>query len=135
MDSKNGTVDLSFSLFFEDTADSETDAADPDKIHADVGAAYDDQDAESCSYDTRDNTLGFTKAVDCDDQDSGDSIGIDGDDHQELSTSSCKMRFSDVTSRYLSKDKGEEETKVDKIDVDEMEDRVFWETCMEVGYP
>ncbi|KAM3755372.1 hypothetical protein ACB098_02G035900 [Castanea mollissima] len=110
MDSKNG-VDVSSSLFFEDTADSETDAGDPNNIHADVGAAYDDQDAESCSYDTRDNTLGFTKAVDCDDQD------------------------SEVTSRCVSKKEGEEETKVDKIDVDEMEDRVFWETCMEGGYP
>ena len=141
MDSKNGVVgvDASSSLLFEDSGDSETDA----EIHADDVATdiFDDQDAESCSCDTCDDDKhGFTdhQFLDCDDQDSGNSSGINhgDDDHHEPSTSGCnQLWLSDENSGCLSRKEGEEETKVDKIDVDEMEDRLFWETCMEVGYP
>lgn len=142
-------VDVSPSLLFEDIADSDQTDAGANKIHAgDAIAGRDDQDAESCSCDASDDgTPGFDdhEVLDCDEQDSGASNGSDhGDDHYEQSTSSC---FSDVDLGCLSREKGEDEEKniveINKDDPsekteiikDEMEDRLFWETCMAVGYP
>jgi len=147
-------VDVSPSLLFEDIADSDqTDAGADHKTHAgDAIAGRDDQDAESCSCDASDGTPGFDdhdEVLDCDEQDSGASNGSDhGDDHYVQSTSSC---FSDVALGCLSREEGEdhEETNIGEISKgdpseksqktemikDEMEDRLFWETCMAVGYP
>ncbi|KAG6668211.1 hypothetical protein I3843_01G146000 [Carya illinoinensis] len=144
----NKGVDVSYnSLLLEDTADSHDTEAVPDlKTHAaEVAIAGDDddlQDAESCSCDcTSDyNKRGFSKVDvdDCDDQDSdgGSNFGNDGDDHCEKSADSfCEIRSTSDVALECNFSK-EEEKKIGEFNnMDEMEDRLFWETCMAEGYP
>ena len=147
-------MDVSPCLLFEDIADSETDAAGPDhKIHADDDA-HDDQDAESCSRGEAcddHHTPGFDEALDCDEKDSGASSGGDaGDDHHQCGRpcASCCLSSDHVALGCLPREEGEGEeeanmgeinkddpSKKKEINKDEMEDGLFWETCMAVGYP
>lgn len=136
-------MDVSLSLLFEDIADSETDAGPDHKIHADDAIAGDD--AESCSCEASYTPAGFGdhQVLDhCDEQDSGASInGSDGDDIDHYEPIN-----KDVALECSSREEGGEETnmgeinkddpsKTKEINKDEMEDRLFWETCMAVGYP
>lgn len=139
---KNEVMDVSPFLLVEGSADSEADYGLL-KLCLDVTIACDDDDAESCSCDTSDILDFHETNVECDDQDYGDFN--DGDknihDHQDPSWSSCKMWLRDGAAwEFMSTEEGEEESKVginlsNREVMDEMEDRLFWETCMAAGYP
>lgn len=147
MDWKKG-VDVSPCFLVEGTADSETDAG-PAKIHIDVAVAVagdGPQDAESCILDASD-ILGLTEPeiLESDDHDQESKCSSQGrgngstvrDNQQEPSTSGfCERLLSeDVSLGCLSGEEGEEEKKIGETKVDDMEDRDFWEACIEVGYP
>ncbi|KAJ0034114.1 hypothetical protein Pint_25007 [Pistacia integerrima] len=97
----------------------------------------DKDDAESCSCDISEMQGSVDEAFDYD-------FGEDDSEFSELmrgevSCNSCKMWLSDSLG-YLSKEQGEEESSSTSFYLsrqmkDEMEDRLFWETCMAVGYP
>ncbi|KAK9289209.1 hypothetical protein L1049_017683 [Liquidambar formosana] len=131
-------VDVSPFFLVEDSGDSEADF-DPQKTCHDVDIAGID-DAESCSSDSS-YTL---EKNDVDEQDysaSNDGEGDCGHDYKEPSCrSSRKKLLSDDASECISTEEGEdEETRVGVCEsrevMDEMEDSLFWETCLAVGYP
>ncbi|GKU85574.1 hypothetical protein SLEP1_g229 [Rubroshorea leprosula] len=131
MENKNGFVDVSCFLLVEDSGDSEADyepviAGDEDGDDGDEG-----DDAESCCYNVREIQM-----VDDFDQEAVEWV----DYHQELNSRdepswrSCKMWCIDAAEQ------GEEGATFDvngrsREVMDGMEDRLFWETCMAVGYP
>ncbi|GMI70346.1 hypothetical protein HRI_000703900 [Hibiscus trionum] len=111
-DKKNGVLDVSSFFLVEDSGDSELDRG---PSMAAVAGADDEDDAESCSCN--------------------DTIKIEGS-------------FDDFYEVIHDDDKDEEhQNYVGSIDeaigsynicrevMDGMEDRLFWETCMAIGYP
>ncbi|KAK2646616.1 hypothetical protein Ddye_021811 [Dipteronia dyeriana] len=149
----NGGVDVSSFLLVEESADSEADFPTWEMCR-DIAAATGgvEDDAESCSCDTATQTLVHRDQggldghevsdydVD-DDQDNFSDCDDDDDDDDELclsSTRCCKLWLGS----YMSTEKGGEEESSCRVgfkrkvrDDDEIEDMVFWETCMAVGYP
>ncbi|KAL5782395.1 hypothetical protein ACOSP7_007424 [Xanthoceras sorbifolium] len=136
-------VDVSSFLLVEESADSDADFLTCMEMYRATAAGREDDDAESCigEYTSETHHLkdgGDDQVFDCDDVDDQDFFSDcddDDDDDVELSWSTtCKLWLG-----YMSTEEGEEEessrvgfkTKVK----DDMEDRVFWETCMAVGYP
>ena len=143
-----GVVDVSSFLLVEESADSEADFPTWEMCR-DIAAAMGggEDDAESCSCDTATQTLvhhdqGGLDGHEVSDYDvDDDQDNFSDDDDGELccsSTRCCKLWLG-----YMSTEKGggEEESscrvgfKRKVRDDDEMDDRVFWETCMAVGYP
>ncbi|KAI9114838.1 hypothetical protein K1719_013851 [Acacia pycnantha] len=135
-------VDVSSWLLMEDSADSEADSGSFSLYHGTATiAGYDDDDAESCNYDT-DGKYGVHE----DDQNSGE-FSCHEDNMDELDSQSSMIWQSDATSECFSALPVEDEQEKMKIEVDqkemkiggvkfrELEDRLFWETCMAVGYP
>ena len=126
------------SLFlWEDTADSEVDRllSHPHQL----GSAVDDQeDARSCSCD---DYATDQSAVDFRDDGDGDedrAVGSTGDDTQ--SSHLNETRPCRATLEYSSEEDEEEEEESNNNvgtirDMNEMEDKLFWDTCMEGGYP
>jgi hypothetical protein len=135
MDNKKRPVlDVSSFLLVEGSADSEAEYGLL-KLYLDVtiacaaaaAAAADDDDAESCSCDTTDRIHGFSETFEV-------------DDHREPSWSGCKMFLKDAALDCMIIEEGDqEESKVDinlsREVMDAMEDRLFWETCIALGYP
>ncbi|WRX21414.1 hypothetical protein QQP08_013901 [Theobroma cacao] len=136
MDNKNGIVDVTCFLLVEDSGDSELDC-EPiiQQCHnMDVGIAADEDDAESCSCDTSERLDDCYEVLQLD----GDQDFSDWDEPAD-GWSSCEMWSIDEALGYASAEEGEEEPRFD-INLcgevmDGMEDRLFWETCMAVGYP
>ncbi|KAJ6719818.1 GLUTAMIC ACID-RICH PROTEIN-LIKE [Salix purpurea] len=139
MENKKRSVldDVSSFLLVEGSADSEAEYGIL-KLYLDVTAACDeaddddddDDDAESCSCDAADCVHGFDETFE-----------VDHDDHREPSWSTGRRMFlKDAALDCMIMDEGgEEESKAD-IDLtrevmDAMEDRLFWETCIALGYP
>ncbi|KAF9673301.1 hypothetical protein SADUNF_Sadunf10G0009900 [Salix dunnii] len=124
--------DVSSFLLVEGSADSEAEYGIL-KLYLDVTVACDaadDDDAESCSCDTADCVHGFDETFE-----------VDHDYHREPSWSTGRRTFlKDAALDCMIIDEGgEEESKAD-IDLtrevmDAMEDRLFWETCIALGYP
>nr|KYP62830.1 hypothetical protein KK1_017385 [Cajanus cajan] len=123
-------MDVSSWLLIEDSADSEGDSGFsslcPCNIVANIG--HNEDDAESCTCDTA-GTCGLYE---------------DGEGHEDemMSGSDCSsstMWISDATlaiecsSPLVDEDEGK--TRIVKVDVNDVEDKIFWEICMEVGYP
>ncbi|KAK7264576.1 hypothetical protein RJT34_32185 [Clitoria ternatea] len=114
----NSTRDVSPSLLLiEDSADSEEDSATP------VGNnSEDDDDAEStCNCDTANMVEGDETHQDdklrCGDEDGGNStMWMSVEPLEEVEE--AERRVGEV-----------------KVNVNQLEDRLFWETCMAVGYP
>ncbi|KAF7837169.1 hypothetical protein G2W53_005651 [Senna tora] len=103
----NGTVDVSSWLLMEDSADSEADSGFL-SLYPSTAAivGHNEDDAESCNYDT-DDIYGLSEVGD----------GHEDDGHVDI--------FSVE----------QEEMNMGEVNVHELEDRLFWETCMAVGYP
>ena len=141
-------VDVSLWLHMEDSADSEADSSFPSLYPSTaIIADYDEDDAESCNYDI-DGIYGLSEDGDSceDDQDSGE-FSCDEDYIDGLDSQSSMIWQSGDTSECFSPLPVEDEQEEMKIEVDqeatktggvnfrELEDRLFWETCMAVGYP
>ncbi|KAJ0093968.1 hypothetical protein Patl1_25547 [Pistacia atlantica] len=133
MDIEN-VVDVSSFLLVEETADNFLNCQ---MFHSMV-ITVDEDDAESCSCDTSEMQASVHEVFDYDIDEADCEFGEV--DESERSCSSCKMWLSADGSGYLSKEQGEAESIWVDINLsrqvkDEMEDRLFWETCMAVGYP
>lgn len=126
-------------LFFEATGDSEL-AKDSD---INLGNIQDSDDAESCSYDSAADhlvVLDFQEDNECNKDDFSDDTDHDAEfnsyEHQwcgqmmVLSKAEEEEGEGEVESRRAGN------RNVDILMVDEMEkNRIFWETCLQVGYP
>ncbi|OMO98382.1 hypothetical protein COLO4_13956 [Corchorus olitorius] len=144
MDNKNGSmVDVSCFLLVEDSGDSELERQGNMDIIATMAADnyHDEGDAESCSCDTSERLDDFyDELVQLDDHhDQGfkdckllDPIAADG-------WSSCSKIWSidEALGSTLSVDDQEQSFGINlcREVMDGMEDRLFWETCIAVGYP
>ncbi|XWS08664.1 hypothetical protein CRYUN_Cryun40dG0020800 [Craigia yunnanensis] len=141
MDNKNEIVDVSCFLLVEDSGDSELDCGPINQCNQSMdiasAAAGDEDDAESCSCDTTTERLDdFYEVI----------LQLDEDqdfiDCNEPATgwSSCNMWSIDEALGYISAEEAEDQEPRFGINLcrevmDGMEDRLFWETCMAVGYP
>ncbi|XVE82024.1 hypothetical protein DITRI_Ditri15bG0113700 [Diplodiscus trichospermus] len=150
MDNKNiEMVDVSCFLLVEASGDSELDCGPINKqcdqsmdiASAATAAAADEDDAESCSCDTITDRLDdFYEVILQLDE---DQDFIDCNDHHDIGwSSSCNMWSLDEALGYISAEEAAEDGEEPRFGVnlcrevmDGMEDRVFWETCMAVGYP
>ncbi|KDP40038.1 hypothetical protein JCGZ_02036 [Jatropha curcas] len=128
MDKKNELVDLSSFLLVEGSADSEgllklCEDVNMDCDYGEEEEEEDDDDAESCSCDT--TTL--LEVCCCSEFDEADKDCSDGQE-----PSSCRWMLE-----FTCDKEGEEEVSksVSKEVMDQMEDTLFWETCLAVGYP
>ncbi|KAE8691903.1 Detected protein of unknown function [Hibiscus syriacus] len=119
MDHENGLVDVSPFFLFEHSGDSELDSeSSSDITMATAVIGGDEDDAESCSCDM----IGTERLDDfyevilrlLDDEEE-ESIGCDDEDRIKEEPGSG----IDLCGEGM----------------DRMEDRLFWETCMAVGYP
>lgn len=132
-------VDVSSWLLIEDSADSEADSGFFSLYPSRAAIAGDDEDdAESCNCDT-DGVYGLSKVGDGheDDQEVDEISGFE-DDSNESDSGSSTMWLSDATLECLSPlpvEDEQQEMKMGEVNVHELEDRLFWETCMAVGYP
>lgn len=141
-------LDMSNFVLLEDTADSHETKVVPDleahAAEAAIAGDHDDDDLQdtesSCCCGTA-SDYKLSKVVDChDDQDSNgvSNFGNDEDDdeHHEKSTNSCCETSMSEDVALECNFSEEEERKIGKFNnMDEMEDRLFWETCMAEGYP
>lgn len=161
---RNGKIENSHFLLFEASGDSEvadsnnigdhTELANSNNILGDTEG----YDAESCSceYPSDDHMLDSHEFNDCDhEHDDDDKDFGDSTDHEDEYCDDCKPRLTD-RMMGLSRGpfaatamEGEEEEEVEsrfcvngsvdmlvRDDIDEMEkNRLFWETCLQVGYP
>ncbi|KAJ1427259.1 hypothetical protein SESBI_09924 [Sesbania bispinosa] len=122
-------MDVSSWLLIEVSADSEEDSAFFPLCLSSI-AGNNEDDAESCNCDTA-SICGLPKDGACheDDQGFGESCGVSYVSDCSNSTMSMWMSIATLED--------EVETKIGKVNnnVKEMEDRLFWETCMAVGYP
>ncbi|KAJ1395168.1 hypothetical protein SESBI_33539 [Sesbania bispinosa] len=127
-------MDVSSWLLIEVSADSEVDSAFFPLCLSSIAAntGNNEDDTESCNCDTA-SICGLPKDGACheDDQGFGESCG-DEDVSYVSDCSNSTMWMSIATLE------DEVETKIGKVNINnvkEMEDRLFWETCMAVGYP
>ncbi|KAL3727473.1 hypothetical protein ACJRO7_032235 [Eucalyptus globulus] len=124
----------------EDTADSEADSVRPE-VSATFGSGDDgdDGDAESCSCDG--SEVSGSRADVRNDRDTSDQW-------KDPCQRSSVVWTSDPEDGHLLLDVDEEEESwvdsggtgsgggdLSKEEMDAMEDKVFWETCMAIGYP
>ncbi|KAK8623847.1 hypothetical protein V6N13_065210 [Hibiscus sabdariffa] len=130
MDDKNGLVDVSRFFLVEHSGDSELvseSSMDITTATVAAGGGVDDNDAESCSCDAisterlDDFYEVILRLLDDDDDD-------DGDGDEDLIDCNEEGRDRDGEEPGLGIDLCREV-------MDGMEDRLFWETCMAVGYP
>ncbi|KAJ1428829.1 hypothetical protein SESBI_08939 [Sesbania bispinosa] len=135
-------MDVSSLLLIEDSADSEGDSGFfslyPSSIAANIGHIEDD--AESCTCDTAAICSLFKggEGHEDDQGSSGEFCGC-GDNRNGSDCSSSTMWLSDTaleiecSSPFLVDD--EEETRMVKVNVNDVDDKLFWEICIAVGYP
>ncbi|XVF38618.1 hypothetical protein REPUB_Repub20aG0117900 [Reevesia pubescens] len=131
MENKNGIVDVSCFLLVEDSGDSEQCQS------MEIAAAADDHedDAESCSFDTisTERLDDFYEVIlqldDIEDQDL-----IDCNEAATGCWSGCNMCSIDEALEAEDQEPRFGLNLSTEV-MDGMEDRVFWETCMAVGYP
>lgn len=122
-------VDISSWLLIEDSADSEEDSGIFSLYPSTAFiSGHNEDDAESCNYDT-DGKCGLSEFDDDHDF---------GDDNIESDSGDSIMWLPSTTLECFSslpvKDE-DDEMKMGEVNVHDLEDRLFWEVCMEVGYP
>ncbi|TKY72030.1 hypothetical protein E2542_SST00764 [Spatholobus suberectus] len=135
--------DVSSWLLIEDSADSEGDSGFftlyPCNIVANIG--HNEDDAESCTCDTAGVCGLFEDGEDHEDEKGCGEFCGDEDEgcDSEWSSSTVWLSESDAaleiecSSPLVVEDEGE--TRIVKVNVNDVEDKIFWETCMAVGYP
>ena len=134
MDWKKNSIDMSSFLLLEDSADSEVDCFASHSINPDRIAAAKDEDAESCSCDCEEHVTYEVFECRVEEEEKKEDGGGGGDEEDDdddddgcwESWRSCKMGLPNAG---LAEE--EEESKV----IADMDDKLFWETCMAVGYP
>lgn len=116
-------LDISCFFLMEDSGDSELDfksSMDITRV-TEAGSGGDEDDAESCSCDTIDTVRlddfyqAILKFLDDDDGDDQDWMDCKDDEHGDGRPGLGMDLCGEV--------------------MDGMEDRLFWETCMAVGFP
>ncbi|KAI4345503.1 hypothetical protein L6164_012619 [Bauhinia variegata] len=128
------TVDVSSWLLFEDSADSEADSGFS-TLHLSIAAVADadEDDAESCISD-KDGIYDLPMVADSHEDDQEVEFSSDEDDRNFCSST---VWLSDAALGCICplalEDEGE--TKMTEVNINELEDRLFWETCIAVGYP
>lgn len=141
----NGFLDMSSFLLVEGTADSEADYGILKICHEHVNMTYDEDDAESCSCEYTsgsDHTLlGSDQEVLCLDHehevDEHSSEHNDADYEGKQRRKGYKMWLRDNANLMAADDEAESKDgiNINREVMDQMEDWLFWETCMAVGYP
>ncbi|KAL2339093.1 hypothetical protein Fmac_013539 [Flemingia macrophylla] len=107
-------MDLSALLLIEDSADSEEDYVLLTVCPNSIAITYaNEDDAESCCCDTT-STCGLSE---------------DDEGHED------DKEFAEFGSNEVAVLEDEAETRVGEVIANELEDRLFWESCMAVGYP
>lgn len=107
-------IDVSSWLVVEDSADSEGDIGFFSLVYQVVS---NEDDAESCTCDTA-GSCGLSEDVE-----GGEDEMWQSDTWLETECSSPLVVEDEVETRIL------------KVNVNDVEDKIFWETCMAVGYP
>lgn len=131
-------MDISSLLLIEDSADSEGDTGFFSLCPSTIAAnniGHNEDDAESCTCDTA-GVCSLFKGGEGheDDQGSGEFCGGEDDNYGSdfsmwLSEEALEMECS---SPFVEDEVG---TRTGKVNVNEVEDKLFWEICMAVGYP
>lgn len=136
-------LDFSSLWLIEDSADSEGD--DPAGLFrrypSNIGHKEED-DAESCTCECDTSGIGNNLLKEDDRQGCGEFCG-DGDEGYGLNCSCSTMwNMSDAalevaqcSSPNFLVDDDDEVTRMVKVNVDDVDDKLFWEICMAVGYP
>ncbi|MED6121677.1 hypothetical protein PIB30_032445 [Stylosanthes scabra] len=110
----NMMMDMSPLLLIEDTADSEGDTTGFFITHCpDAEEATNNDDAESCTSDNND---------------------YNNCSHMWISSEEMKCSTSSPDDFLVDED-DDEEVESNKVDVNEVEDKLFWEICIAMGYP
>lgn len=113
---------LSF-LFLEDSADSDDDFTTLIRKNRE---GYAEDDAESCSCEKSDGHDLLSE--DIEDRNGGNRLN-------DLVGVSCWRNCGHMGMSPYVVEEGEEVSKINETNTEEMVDRIFWETCMAVGYP
>ncbi|KAL2341181.1 hypothetical protein Fmac_009121 [Flemingia macrophylla] len=133
-------MDVSPWLLIEDSADSEGDSVFfspcPGNLVANI--CHHEDDAESCTCETTGIFDIFEDGEGHDEKGSGEFCG---DENESCGSdwNSSTMWSSDTavgiecSSPLVVED--EVETRIAKVNVNDVEDKMFWEICMAVGYP
>ncbi|KAK7363640.1 hypothetical protein VNO77_05790 [Canavalia gladiata] len=116
------SMDVSPLLLIEDSADSEDDSGFFTLCPSSIIGENED-DAESCNCDTA-STCGIPKDGEGHEDDQGFEESYDDEDGGNSNMWMSVAAFED-----------EAETRIGEVNVNGSEDRLFWETCMAVGYP
>ncbi|GAU37714.1 hypothetical protein TSUD_382070 [Trifolium subterraneum] len=114
-------MDISCSslLLIEDSADSEGDSLGFFTLYHATNIGHKEDDAESCTYE-HDIDDGICSLIKEDEDDKGsDEFCCDGE----------------WFSSPLLDDDDDEETRMVNVNLNDVDDKLFWEICMEVGYP
>jgi hypothetical protein len=113
-------MDISCSslLLIEDSADSEGDSVGFFTLYHAANIGHKEDDAESCTYEH--DIDGICSLIKEDEDDKGsDEFFCDGE----------------CSSSPLLDDDDYEETRMVNVNLNDVDDKLFWEICMEVGYP
>lgn len=133
----NNGMDVSSWLLIEDSADSEGDSGFfslcPCKIVANIGQNEDD--AESCTCDTAGMCGLFEDGEGHEDEKGCGEFCGDEDESCDSDWSMSDAVLEIECSSPLAGTDDEVETRIVKVNVNDVEDKIFWEICMEVGYP
>uniref|UniRef100_A0A0A0KBF3 Uncharacterized protein n=1 Tax=Cucumis sativus TaxID=3659 RepID=A0A0A0KBF3_CUCSA len=125
--------DASSFFLWEDSADSEVDkllSHPPHQLESAVDDADDQEDACSCSCNNNDFSIDdFQDAYDGDNGDGDQDIGLIGDGGRRRSGAGYEEEEEEEEEESSNNDVGAIRN------MNEMEDKVFWDTCMAGGYP
>lgn len=119
----NMDVSCSSLLLIEDGADSEGDSIGFFTLYPAAIIGHTEEDAESCTCD-------------CDIKDICSLLKEDEDEDVKWPGELGFVDYSCSTSPLLLVDEEEEEeTRMVNVNVNDVDDKLFWEICMAVGYP
>ncbi|KAK7303176.1 hypothetical protein RJT34_14078 [Clitoria ternatea] len=122
-------VDVSSLLLIEDSADSEGDSGFFSSMAANIG--HNEDDAESCTCDSPGSCSLFEDGEGHEDEKGcDDEVNSCGSD---WNFSTMWLSDTECSSPLVVEDV--EETRTVKVNVNDVEDKLFWEICMAVGYP
>jgi hypothetical protein len=129
-------VPCSSLLLIEDSADSEGDLIGFFTLYPAANyIGHKEEDAESCTYECDIDDMYSLVKEDDNDKGSDEFCCVD------CSCSSSTMWLSDAaleiecSSSPLLVDDDDEEIRLVNVNVNDVDDKLFWEICMEMGYP
>ncbi|CAK8530964.1 unnamed protein product [Lathyrus sativus] len=135
----NTDVSCSSLLLIEDSADSEGDSIGFFTLYPAANIGHTEEDAESCTCDCDCDIDGICSLVkeDEDVKGSGEFCWVDCSCfNSSMLMLEATMEIGCSSSPLLLVDEDEEvETRMVEVNVNDVDDKVFWEMCMAVGYP